>query len=54
MDTSTIFGKYIQLLVVTWKMLERGEEEEGELKRRLTTGAAVQARVGWLEPWCSN
>lgn len=29
METSVIFGKYIQLLVVTWKILKCGEKKEG-------------------------
>lgn len=50
LETSTICRKYIQSLVVTWKTLERGEEEEeeGELKRR-RKGAQPRKRAlaGW-------
>lgn len=43
------FSKYIQLLVVTWKTLRSREEKEGSLNRKLTRGAAVQARLAWLK-----
>lgn len=43
------FSKYIQLLMVTWKTLRSREEKEASLNRKLTTAAAVQAWLGWLE-----
>lgn len=47
LETSVIFSKYIQLLVVTWKILKCGEEKEGQLNRRLRRGYSC-ASMCWL------
>jgi len=48
LETSVIFGKYIRLLVVTWKTLQCGEERRDSDTEGCHGGAAVPARVRGL------